>query len=150
MALFQTIQGLAKTNHLLQALVALGSIHENRSVIWEGHVQKRVANIHLPKRPAQVQSQSKKQLKHNGLESGRVGGDLVIKVLLITTDNKLSLVLLRLDFVHHLQERLRTPAGTAETRTQVNAERQSRPDISSSIAVHHWAASGPALACLKD
>ena len=101
-ALFQTIQSLAKMNHLLWVLVALGSIHENKSVIQEGHVQKHVANIHLPKRPAQVQSQSKNQPKHNGLESGRVGGNFVIKVLLITTDNNLSLVLLRLDFVHPL------------------------------------------------
>ena len=62
-ALLQTIQSLAKTNHLLWALVALGSMHERRSVIWEGRVQKRVANIHLPKRPAQVRSQSKEPLK---------------------------------------------------------------------------------------
>ena len=52
--------------------------------------------------------------------------------------------------VGYLQERMRTPADTAESRTQVKAERLSRPDISVSMAVHHLAASGHSVACLKD
>ena len=70
--------------------------------IWQGHIQEHVANTHLPQGPTKVQRHSNEQLECDGLEGGRVGGNLAIKVLLVTADNNLSFILLRLNFVHPL------------------------------------------------